>query len=79
MTSISAAFSNPHGKSSPRVQTTFFTIQTSSANSRRGFFLQIRPLSSDGLFAMFKPDPQKKSDKEWSNKVSLPGVAVIHC
>ncbi|TVY20160.1 hypothetical protein LARI1_G001428 [Lachnellula arida] len=69
MSSISAAFSNPHGKSSPILQTTTSTIYTSSANSRPGLFLQTT-VSSDGLRSIFKTDPQKKADKELSVKIS---------
>ncbi|TVY31973.1 hypothetical protein LSUB1_G008364 [Lachnellula subtilissima] len=69
MSSISAAFSNPHGKSSPILQTTRSTIYTSSANSRPGLFLQTA-VSSDGLRSIFKTDPQKKADKELSAKIS---------
>ncbi|TVY45208.1 hypothetical protein LOCC1_G003507 [Lachnellula occidentalis] len=69
MSSISAAFSNPHGKSSPILQTTRSTIYTSSANSRPGLFLQTA-VSSDGLLSIFKTDPQKKADKELSTKIS---------
>ncbi|CAG8975158.1 hypothetical protein HYALB_00004457 [Hymenoscyphus albidus] len=69
MSSIFAAFSNPHGKGVPVAETTCHTIHATTANDRPGFLLQIRPLSSDGLFSMFKSDPQKKMDKELSNKI----------
>jgi hypothetical protein len=68
MSSISAAFSNPHGKSSPVLQTTNSTVYTTSADSRPALFLQTA-LSSDGLLSIFKTDPQKKADKELSVKV----------
>lgn len=70
ISSIFAAFSNPHGKGLPITETTRDKIHATTANSRPGFLLQIRPISSDGLFSLFKPDPQKKMDKELSNKVS---------
>jgi hypothetical protein len=76
LSSISAAFSNPHGKSSPLRQTSYSIIHTTSTDSRPGFFLQTRPNSSDGIFTLFKADPQKKVDRELSNKVRLPRLAT---
>ncbi|KAG9232767.1 ubiquitin carboxyl-terminal hydrolase-domain-containing protein [Amylocarpus encephaloides] len=72
MKTIFAAFPNSSKKSLPITGTTCFTIHAAMtmANTRAGFSLQIRPLSSDGLFSIFKTDPQKKIDKEQEKKIS---------
>jgi len=73
VTSLCAAFSNPSGKSSPHLRTSYSVIQATSANSRPGFFLQARPLSGEeyGIMSLFKSDNSKKSDKEEINKVGV--------
>ena len=72
--SLCAAFPEPNGKSSPLLQLTQRLIHATTANSRPGFFLQTRPLSGDGIMALFKSDAQKKNEKdqENSNIVYLP-------
>ncbi|TVY62714.1 hypothetical protein LSUE1_G008333 [Lachnellula suecica] len=64
---ISAAFSNPHGKSAPVLDTTNSTVYTTSADSRPGIFLQ-NTSSSDARYSFpsnfWKQDPQKKLDKK---------------
>jgi len=82
VTSLCAAFSNPPGKSTPLLRISYSVIQATSANSRPGFFLQARPLSGEGsgIMSLFKPDNQKKSDKEQIDKVGSPPVlAEIAC
>jgi len=59
------------GKARRSVKQSYSTIHTTSTDSRPGFFLQTQPSSSDGIIGLFKADPQKKVDKELSNKVRL--------
>ena len=68
---VSAAFSIPSRKSRPQQRTTISHVHTHSADSRPGFTLQTRPLSSDGIIALFKGDPHKKQDKEQNAKVGI--------
>jgi hypothetical protein len=70
--SVFAGFPNPHGKGELAcTETTPYELHATTANSKPGRgLLQTRPLSGDGLISMFKPDPQKKIDKEAANKVS---------
>jgi hypothetical protein len=72
VSSISAAFPNPRTKCTALLQTTYSVVQTTSADSRPGFFLQTRPLSGNGVTSLFKsdkPDSQKAMDKEPDAKV----------
>jgi hypothetical protein len=81
VSSISAAFTKPHGKNTPHLQTSFSTVHTTSADSRPGFFLQTRPSSSDGFIAgLFRSDPQKKPDKDVGHQVgTLPQLRPHAC
>ena len=71
MTNLSAAFPTLSRKGLPLQPTTYSIIHTTTADSQFGFTLQTRPLSSEGFLSIFKPDPQKKQDKdkELNNKV----------
>jgi hypothetical protein len=72
VSSISAAFPNPRTKCLALLQTTYSVVQTTSADSRPGFFLQTRPLSGNGVTSLSKSDkqdPQKATDKEPEAKV----------
>ncbi|CZR58997.1 related to ubiquitin C-terminal hydrolase family protein [Phialocephala subalpina] len=69
-TSISKAFSNPHGKSSPISQTSFSHVQATITDSRALFYTQSRPRSGEGISTLFKVDPQKKLEQEQNNKIS---------
>jgi hypothetical protein len=83
VSSISAAFPNPRTKCSALLQTTYSVIQTTSADSRPGIFLQTRPLSGDGITSLFKSDKsdsQKATAKEADAKViSLLNWPNIKC
>jgi hypothetical protein len=75
LSSISAAFSKPHEKGSALLQTSYYTIHTTSTDSRPGFVLQTIPHSSEhpreGIIGLFKPDPQKKHDNEQETRVRI--------
>ncbi|KAH6715259.1 ubiquitin C-terminal hydrolase family protein [Leptodontidium sp. MPI-SDFR-AT-0119] len=62
--SLSKAFSNLNGKSSPLARISQVNVLGTGADLGRLFQLQSRPLSSDGLSSIFKTDPQKKIEKE---------------
>ena len=53
----------------PYLQTTHTNIHATSADSRPGLTLQTRPLG-EGITQLFKIDPQKKLDKEYTNKAT---------
>ena len=65
--SLCAAFPESNGKSSPLRQLTQRLIHATTANSRPGFVLQTRPLSSDGIMGLFKSDAHKKNEKDQEN------------
>jgi len=71
-TSISAAFKNPHGKSTPNLQTTIFPVHATKPADRRPYLLiQIRPSSSETLLPNFlrSESPKKTVDKEAQTQV----------
>lgn len=78
--SLSKAFSNLNGKSSPLARISQVNVLGTGADLGRLFQLQSRPLSSDGLSSIFKTDPQKKIEKEHAkehaSKVCVPNVAL---
>ncbi|KUJ20129.1 cysteine proteinase [Mollisia scopiformis] len=70
VSSLFAAYSNPHGKSPPVLETSFSHVQATITDSRTLFFTQNRPRSGEGISSLFKADPQKKSEQEQNNKIS---------
>lgn len=70
VSSLFAASSNPHGKSTPMLETSLSHVQATITNSRTLYFKQNRPRSGEGISSLFKVDPQKKQEQEQNNKVS---------
>lgn len=78
--SLSKAFSNLNSKTSPLVRISQIVVQGTGADFGPLFQLQSRPVSSDGLMSIFKPDPQKKIEKEhakeYASKVRIPASSA---
>lgn len=70
VSSLFAASSNPHGKSTPMLETSFSHVQATITDSRTLYFTQNRPRSGEAIASLFKADPQKKLEQEQNNKVS---------
>jgi len=64
LTFFSAAFSNPHGKAAPHIHVSLSPVHALITNSRALLTSQTRAKSVENLFSSFKPDPQKKENKE---------------
>lgn len=80
VSSLSAAFSNPHGKSSPMLQTSLSHVQATITDSRTLSSTQARPRSGEGISSLFKTDPQKKLEQEQNNKVGTSyGIRLEWC
>lgn len=77
--SISASFPNANGKGQGDVATTFSTVYAIITDVRTLFTTQTRHIPSNGIASLFKPDPQKKLDKEQSLKVCTPRTLQSNC
>lgn len=77
VSSLFAASSNPHGKSTPMLETSFSHVQATITDSRTLFYTQNRPRSGEGISSLFKADPQKKLEQEQNSKVGTTKIRSL--